>query len=92
MGRALRGRASLVVTLMSDSGPGPWDRDSAYSLLIQDGDHVDEGHNHGQQQASGAGVPAEKTHCRSAGRPSTGPPPFHTGSCSQMSLDRQLSS
>lgn len=32
-----------------------------YSLLVQDGDHVDEGHNRGQQQAGGAGVPAEKT-------------------------------
>lgn len=32
-----------------------------YSLLIQDGDHVDEGHNRSQQQAGGAGVPVEKT-------------------------------
>lgn len=77
---------------MSDSGPGPQACDSAYSLLIEDGDHVDEGHNHGQQQAGGAGVPAEKTHRQSEGRPSTGPPPCHTGSCSQMSLDRQLPS
>lgn len=31
-----------------------------YSLLVQDGDLVDKSHNCGQQQAGGAGVPAEK--------------------------------
>ena len=31
-----------------------------YSLLIQDSDLVDKSHNRGQQQAGGAGVPAEK--------------------------------
>lgn len=36
---------------------------SAYSLLIQDGNHVDEGHNCSQPQAGRAGVPAGKTQC-----------------------------
>lgn len=55
-------------------------RDSAYSLLIHDGDHVDECHHRGQQQAGGAGVPAGKRWVR--GKPgasllSDGGPPHH---------------
>lgn len=51
-----------------EAGPGgqrwrtavAWAPGGAYSLLIQGGDHVADGHDHGQQQACGAGMPVDR--------------------------------